>query len=90
MNEMLVRILMGDLTKKLNNLTMLSLGTLIMKAGLELVRVQCLVPVAGAGLSRLPELESGALGLAGASSGSSKPAEDLDEGEKPSATSTKQ
>ena len=86
MNEMLVRILIGDLTKKLNNLTMLSLGTLIMKAGLELVRVQCL----GAGLSRLPELESGALGLAGASSGSSKPAEDLDEGEKPSATSTKQ
>ena len=43
-----------------------------------------------AGLSRLPELES-ALGLGGGSEGDgSRPAEDLEDGQKPSAISTKQ
>ena len=66
---------------------MLSFGTRITKQGLELVMVQWGLV---AGLSRLPELES-ALGLGGGSSGAgSRPAEDLDDGEKPSAISTKQ
>ena len=75
------------LTKKLNSLTMLSLGTRITKAGLELVMVQWGLDT---GLSTLSELES-ALGLGGGSSGaSSSPAEDLEDGQKPSAISTKQ
>ena len=66
---------------------MLSLGTRMMKAGLEVFMVQCGLM---AGLSRLPELES-ALGLGGGSEGDgSRPAEDLEDGQKPSAISTKQ
>lgn len=58
------------------------------KAGLEVVMVQW--GLVTAGLSRLPELES-ALGLGGGSSGAgSSPAEDLEDGQKLSAISTKQ
>ena len=66
---------------------MLSLGTRMTKAGLEVFMVQWGLV---AGLSRLPELES-ALGLGGGSSGAvSSPAEDLEDGQKLSAISTKQ
>ena len=86
-------------TRKLNSLMMLSLGTLMMKVGLVVVRLQCgLLEAAEPGLgwagqSRLLELGS-LLGpglreaACPAPASSPRPAEDLEAGVKSSATST--
>ena len=89
-------------TRKLNSLMMLSLGTLIMKVGLVVARLQCgLLEAAelglgpAAGQSRLLELGSllgpglrEAACPAPAPASSPRPAEDLEAGVKSSATST--